>query len=146
MPNLWSEDIGKVDGELQSPVIILRQQAQLLGQRTQGKLEAEVEADIEYNYDPEIEESIVVYKEEFRYNFYLTAPRIPGYHYKLFAISHDVDLYPVDFHLDSGIADEINQSKKVLRVRSEKRFLEALKAIFNSKKTMQVIRAILSQV
>jgi hypothetical protein len=149
MNNLWSEDIAniaQIDNESPSPVNILREQAQLLGKQTQGKVEAEVEANIDYDYNSDVDESFIVYTQEFKYNFYLTTPIIPGYRYKLFTISHDADLYPVDFHLDRGIADEINQGKKVLRAKSEEQFLDTLKKIFNSKKTSQVIRAILSQI
>ena len=70
MRSLWSEDVGKTDDELQSPVSIIRAQAKLLGRQTQMMVEAEVEDDVEYHYDYEADERFVVPRDEFKYNFY----------------------------------------------------------------------------
>ena len=61
-------------------------------------------------------------------------------------------MYPVYFDLDSDVAQEIIEKTHVeprkdgtLQASNEEEFIEILKRIFSSRKTVQVIRALLSQ-
>jgi hypothetical protein len=82
-PDLWG-DIQVSD--VRTPVAILREQAALLGAKTQQVIEAQVETQI--------------YNKDFEHSFNLVVPALGYYKYSLFAVRHDVDLYPV--HLAPG--------------------------------------------
>lgn len=82
---------------------------------------------------------------KFRYGFYIVAPALGNYRYKLFTIQHDVNLYPVKFTTDEDIKNEIYPDKNTISAGSEKEFLEILKKIFQSKRTKQIIGSLLSQ-
>ncbi len=119
--NLWPEDFGTP--EQTPPVVILRQQADMLGQRTQNLLTGEVESIQSGQW------SDVLY-----HNFYVKAPVLGGYRYKLFFVSQKVaSFYPVTLSDDpSEIADE--------------NYLEiSLRNIFSSEKTKKIIQSLLAQ-
>jgi hypothetical protein len=133
MPDLWPADIAKTIHK--TPVSILREQAALLGEKTKNLVEAEVAQNDVYN------------SSDFRYDFFIVGPALQNYHYKLFTISHPVELYPVRFFLDRDIVSELNLGKGdvAAEVDDENTLLDFLKKIFASKKTRQVIAAILGQ-
>lgn len=83
----------------------------------------------------------------FYYDFYLIGPVLDGYRYKLFTIGNSIDLYPVVFFLDDEIRSELlnEESGKRIVAESEEEFMEILRRILNSKKTVRVINAILAQ-
>ncbi len=139
MENLWPENL-TVTGT-KAPVIILREQASLLGEATQNIVEAEVK-----NASPDMggaEENDM----GFRYVFYIVAPALGNYQYKLFAIWHTVDLYPVIIYPDESIMDELypDSHKDTIHAESENEFIEMLKAIFHSRRTGNIIQALVSQ-
>ena len=82
----------------------------------------------------------------FYYEFVVNAPTLDNYRFRLFAIIHNVDLYPVKFLLDTGIAAELGFDLRDGTYAScEKEFIAVLARIFGSQKTRNVIHAILSQ-
>ena len=141
--DLWPDKI-KVE-KLITPVTILRQQASLLGKKTKGIVQGEIE-DGKGGFSLNL----------FNYTFYIVAPALNNYRYRLFNISYEVSLYPLEIDVESEIREEIpsNFIKKrsgaiialeFVYANSEKDFLEILKAIFNSAKVLRVISVFLSQ-
>jgi hypothetical protein len=130
--------------DIKSPLSILKEQASMLGPKTQMIVKAEVErGNIEFylrsNFIPAAD------FKKFIYEFYIVAPFL-NYRYRLFSIIHDVDLYPVEFLLDVEIEEEIiGEENQLLRADSESEFIDRLGRILNSDKTKKVIRALLAQ-
>lgn len=158
MLDLWPEDIGPIP-DLKSPVTILREQASLLGKKTNNLVEAEV---VQL-------ESVISEEKEFSYAFLIVAPALDNYRYKLFTISYGINLYPVTINVDKDIQAEIPPTaeerreivksgrvftdlreeigiKRKLVAESEDEFVEILKKIFSAKKTKRVIGALLSMI
>lgn len=131
MIDLWPDDIGYT--KLKAPVTILMEQASLLGKKTQNLVEAKIGRDEAF--------------EEFCYNFYLVAPALGNYRYKLFTIFHDIQLYPVKINIDSDILEEVSPGTEgQLSAESEDDFLDILRKIFGAEKTRSLIYALLAQV
>jgi hypothetical protein len=147
MSDLWPKDIGHAN--MRAPVTILREQALLLGDKTQNLVKADVDtlspslvdrmgSPYQYYGQPE---------SVFVHNFYLVAPALDNYRYKLFDIAHPVDLYPVDFHLDEDIQEELlsQNGKGTLSAQTEDEFIDILGKILNSRKAKHVVHALLAQ-
>lgn len=131
MENLWPENLTVT--QRKAPVTILREQASLLGEATQNIVKANVI-------------STGGSDTMFLYTFLIVAPTFDNYHYKLFTIRHGIDLYPVTISLDEAIAAELDiGSEKEMLAGSEAEFIERLKAIFHSKRTVSIIQAIVAQ-
>jgi len=133
MDNLWPDDITTINVKV--PVAILREQASLLGKKTQNIVESQVQ-----RLDKGLEDVGM-----FVYGFYIVAPALGNYRYKLFTVCHDVSSYPVNFDIDEDIKNEICPDKNTISAESEKEFLEILKKIFQSKRTKQIIGSLISQ-
>jgi hypothetical protein len=138
MSDLWPKDIGQT--ALRAPVTILREQASLLGEKTQNLVKADVDTlspHSPYNQ----------FGAEFVHRFYLIAPALDDYRYKLFEITHPVDLYPVNFHLDEDIQEELlaKNGKEPLSAQTEDELTNILGKILNSEKAKHVVRALLAQ-
>ncbi len=143
MIDLWPEGIET--NRVKSPVTILREQGSLLGQKTKNLVQAEVmEASGQHN--------------EFVYSFFIVAPALSHYRYKLLTIRHDVGLYPVKIDVEERIVQEISPQfqyeqvnpdgeliKTYLEANSEEEFLELLREIFKSEKAIAVVTSLLSQ-
>ncbi len=151
MQDLWPEDIVISAEKLKAPVTILKEQASLLGKKTQNLVEAIVRTN-ERMQAP----------ERFAYDFYLVAPALSAYRYRLFTIMHGIQLYPVNVYVDRDMAAEIAPGRvgredmpmifsgipgeqRELLAKSEEELLEILKKIFGAKKTKQIIQALLAQ-
>jgi hypothetical protein len=138
MTDLWPniKDVPK----RKTPSIILEEQASLLKEKTQDIVQAEIKRT-----------TMVVFKEEiiklpFIYEFFIKAP-ILKYKYKLFSIAYDILLYPTYFDIDREIEQEMLGGKQDrINANNEEEYLEILKRIFNSQKTIKIIQAIISQV
>jgi hypothetical protein len=137
--NLWPDDITYT--EAKAPVVLLKEQAFWLGQRTQNLVEAEVDL------------ARGKYAEEgrFKYRFYIVAPLLGNYRSNLFTISHTVTkLYPVTIHFTQDLYTELfpdlpQTEPLVASAKDEAEFLEILKKIFDAPKTRNVIQTILAQ-
>jgi hypothetical protein len=115
IPDLWPEI---EQTELLPPVAILREQAALLGKKTNHLLEGQVVTKTDVG--------------RFFHSFYIVAPALSSYTYRLFGINHDENLYPVQ-------ADSAS-------LGSEQELLEHIRKILNSDKTKRVIGSLLAQV
>src|SRR4051794_8347195 len=108
--DLWPQTLEFTAGE--PPVEVLRQQAALLGQRTGG----EVLASVQLGSYP---------SEQIDYAFYLKAPALGEYRYRLFSLRHGVPYYPVEVHAP-GVRDVPVQAG------SREQFLQVLRALLSS--------------
>lgn len=142
MTDLWGDDFGKVS--VKAPVVILREQASLLGQRTKGVILGKVSASRTNSF------------EGLSYSFSLVVPALDNYTYGLFSISHSVtELYPVTFQIDGEIASEVNvvsptaltsTSMYNVKAENEEEFEGVLSQILKSQKTRKVLNSLLAQV
>ena len=143
MIDLWPEGIET--NRVKSPVTILREQGSVLGQKTKNLVLGEVlEASGQGN--------------EFAYSFFIVAPALSHYRYKLLTIHHDLGLYPVTVDVERRISQAIDLQFQVtqitpdgsnlgsyLKAESEAQFLELLREIFKSEKAIAVVTSLLSQ-
>ncbi len=119
--DLWPEDIKVAD--MVTPLSILKEQASLLGQKTQNLVEAEVQTK--------------PLGAEFSHSFFLVAPPLDNYRYKLFEVHHPIDLYPIKIvDENGGVRHEAN---------SQDQFIGQLKEVLTSEKTKSVIKALIAQ-
>ena len=160
MTDLWPENLG--EQQLDSPVSIMREQAKLLGDKTSNLIKAEVRAGSMDN-------------GHFVYHFYIVAPTLNNYHFLLFSVEHDIELYPLEIYVDEVLGKElgakeppfqtpeelhksvadlakivsgfrIKQTKHlVLDASSTQQFLDKLRMILASQRVQQVVSALLSQ-
>lgn len=155
MIDLWPDILPSQ--EVRSPVAILREQAAILGDKTQNAITADVELS-------------ETQTQGFIYHFYLVAPALNNYYYRLFSVIHDISLYPVNIYLGEDLGQELQaevdkstpldlvssalsasglakiETRYLLRAATEIEFIEHLSKILQSKKTRQVISALLAQV
>lgn len=156
MTNLWPAEITEIS-EVTPPVIILDQQALMLGNMTKNIVLAEVKTEESRGY-------------EFSYSLNIVAPILDNYRYRLLTIWHDIDLYPVIVQVGIDIYNEIfkNFEDKIecspwaydeweasmgqgqvnpdsFKASSKKELLDILKAIFNANKTKRIISALFAQ-
>ncbi len=136
MEDLWPDDDDiKLVTKIKAPVAILKEQAALLGEKTDNIVTAMV-----VSYSPAGLEL-----RRFHYIFYIEAPILAGYRYELFTMSHDIELYPVYFSVDESIKIAVFDREVKIIANSEAEFIGILKKIFNSDKTKKIIGAIFSQ-
>ncbi len=145
MTDLWPANIINVEN-MTAPVRILKEQAALLGQKTKNLVKAKVVPEKKTVYKPG------AIQPRFQYSFYIVAPLLENYQYRLFTIYHDIEFYPVNFILDEAVQEEIFLERqepeireKEILVYSEDDFVEILRKIFNSQKATKVIQSILLQ-
>jgi hypothetical protein len=123
MTDLWPDEFGKSD--VTPPRAILREQAELLGKKTQGRLEGLVK-------------TTAATRDSFAQHFYLSVPVLEDYRYRLLVVVHPVQFYPLDVEADV--------LSKTFQCATEKDFKEALREIFNSDETKRIITALVAQV
>jgi len=143
MIDLWPSELSTVDQR--SPLTILKEQASLLGEKTQNIVIGVLE-------DLPGVGPLLLKNYPFKYGFLLTCPALGHYRFRLFSIGFDIDIYPVHFDLDSDVFEEFIEANPVepgkdgaLQASNEEELIEILKRIFSSRKAVQVIRALLSQ-
>jgi hypothetical protein len=148
MTDLWPTDIGAA--EFRAPVTILKEQASLLGQKTQQIVSASVASSrggtIAHS-SKTVKQKALEY--DFRHDFYIVAPAIANYRYRLFTIMHNIEPYPCVFLLDEDLLRELGfwMDGKTVTVTAadEEQFIFALARIFKAEKTRRVIAALLAQ-
>ncbi|ETR73210.1 MAG: hypothetical protein OMM_07089 [Candidatus Magnetoglobus multicellularis str. Araruama] len=137
MLDLWPTDI--INQRLRAPITILKEQAILLQQKSNGVINAQVRR-------IKTQDQLSEEKGQFLYEFIVVAPVLQSYEYRLFTISHEIELYPITLETDQIIARELgNPNNDPIVVKSEPDFIEQLRKIFCSKKTKKIINAMLAQ-
>ena len=154
--SLWPETLTSPD--VFSPLVILREQAVALGTLTNNVLEGEVITVT----DDELDATKVVVsaallglsgKERqvkqrqkdpiFYHSFYIKAPALGNYRYRLFYVQHKMVFYPVSI-VSEILQDGIVHSGE-FKCPDEDKFKDALRVIFASERAHDVISALLSQ-
>ncbi len=119
MDDLWPSNIA--DAKLVTPVSILRQQADLLGEKTKQLVKGEVKTQTTGTL--------------FVHSFFLVAPTVE-YRYELFQASHHVSFYPLN----------VSYLNQTTQMKSETEFKEKLKQIFAAQHTVNTVQSILATV
>lgn len=157
MNDLWPTTLTN-ETIVKPPVSVLREQADLLGSKTNQKIIARVRP-----FGP----SVV---GMFEYSFELVAPDLDNYRYQLFNIAYSINFYPLAFEdIEEEIKQEVfNENLSSLKtndftfndlvfkeylkyrsngiyVRSEEQFQLVLKKIFNASRTGRIIGTLLAQ-
>ena len=139
--DLWPDHFEpESDGEL--PVVILRQQAALLGRKTRGLVEAEVKttaapagtrmsfSPVRLVGEPELEPA------RFAHRFLLRVPAVEDYRYALFTVyQQPTDLYPLRIDFDD----------RTWEVKDREDLDAALRLIFADESTKRVIGTLMAQ-
>ncbi len=134
------------------PVVILKEQASLLADRTQGIVRGEVESTAEpaEQTDDYLEDTLPADMRVIHaHTFYLVAPALEGYRYALLSVRHDFAPYPcaVSFHpLPEGISTKRTFPYAVTEVKSPGLFVEWLEAALSRNETIRVILALIARV
>lgn len=118
--DFWPESFGSL--EVETPLQILRKQASLVGTKTGNLLEGSVSRFVDEDGD-------------FRIDFYLVAPALSDYRYKLLSLWHSIGLYPVNTIDD----------KPPIKLKNAEEFKNYLRSRFTSEETLKVIRSLITQ-
>lgn len=144
MVDLWPAEIGA--SNLRTPVSILREQASLLGVKTNNVVEGAVgELNTPVAWGG---------KHDFAYAFYIVAPLLKNYRYRLFAIAHTLEMYPLTMKLNDDIKEEISEVVgqelnrgpfSSLIIDAEDDLIKVLGLVFKSSRTLRVIQSLIAQ-
>jgi hypothetical protein len=148
MTDLWPPNLATTTGR--SPLTVLKEQASLLGLKTKNIVKAGVRRFPATPPSPSTRfvtpaMPALLHDEPFQYAFFLEAPALDNYAYRLFSAAYNVNLYPVRFSIDQDIASELQAGGDDLIAASEEEFTRLLRLILGSQKTRNVINALLSQ-
>lgn len=123
------------------PIAVLKELAQGLEKRTAGLLVGEVTQDYR--------------NSKFCLQFYIRAPSLNNYSYKVFEIRHDLSFYPLRIEsTDQNIfkatkssldLDESFEEYRYMDAKDQEELEEILKTIFSSPEVKKVINGLLAQ-
>jgi hypothetical protein len=141
--DLWPENFQEPDS--QAPVSILREQARFLGQKTQNKVEGEVHTSSGNHH-----------LGEFQHHFFLVAPPLDHYRYRLFSVYQGIDFYPLHIVVNDGDKMGTELHRQLFRrfgesapgtftVQSPGQFYDALELILKSDKTQRLVGSLMAQ-
>lgn len=122
MPDLWPDDFR--GPATPPPKMLLQEQADALRQKTKGVLEGWVSTDYQGS--------------QFLHSFFVVAPYLGNYTYRLFYVIHPIAFYPLELH-----AEVLGT---VISCESPEQFSAKLREVLISDKTTTVIGALLAQV
>ena len=123
IPNLWPEEI-IIATEI-TPKSILLRQAQVLTERTRGRVQGEV--------------ATKVLGRDFTHTFSLVTPGLDNYRYFLLRARHSIEqIYPIKVF----VAENDDTGRELA---SEEQFYEVLQRVLQDKKTMHIIRSLVAQ-
>lgn len=115
---------------IRTPYTILKEQASLLTQKTNGLLIGEVSRDQKYN---------VSKQREIQVTLLIKAPSLNNYTYWVLEVGHPIELYPLSVKDLAGTNPQLDCS-------SEEEFEQALGNILSSKEVKRVISALLAEI
>jgi hypothetical protein len=126
--DLWPEDL-RVPDET-APALLMRQQAEFLGVRTNGRVEADV---ITRPLD----------HDELAHHFRLKATALGGYGHSLFIVTHrKARPYPVV--VEQVLREDTGKTGPLLMCESEADFKQLLRQLFASVETRKAVDALLA--
>jgi hypothetical protein len=115
--DLWGEI---APSAVRTPASILREQASLLGSKTNHLIEGQVDTQVSGS--------------RFNHSFNLVAPALENYSYELFRIWHEVNIYPVSYGYQRGE-----------QLENEEAFVDWLGQKLSSVETKRIIGNLLAQ-
>lgn len=121
MTDLWPETLGQLTQT--PPNTILREQGQILANKTKGLLEGVV--------------STSKSGTGFLHQFFLVAPLLDNYTYRLLLVQHDLGLYPAEATFEGD--------GQTTKCNSAEEFQRFLRSVFSSPKTMEIVSVLLAQ-
>lgn len=132
--DLWPDEI-IADTGIEGPTSLLREQAELLGQKTQNLVKAEVQT------VPDM-----AGKGKFIDGFSIISPSL-NYEYRLFQVNYPVEFYPamVVWEGFDSSADCHVGSTPACQVNTRTDLENALHEIFSHPKTIQIVHALMSR-
>jgi hypothetical protein len=130
IPDLWPTDLDPSDSE-PPPAAILRQQGQLLGQRTGNVVYGEVESQSNTGQSG----------DEFNHYFYLNCAYL-GYRRLLLSVRHGLAPYPAQF-FSKTLPESRDASEH--RISSSDGLVDALRDTFAREDVVKVIRSLRTQ-
>lgn len=123
IPNLWPDDL-ILNTEVTPKSIMLRQ-AQVLTERTRGRLQGEV--------------STKVLGRDFTHTFCLIVPGLDNYRHFLLRVRHSIEqIYPARIFVTES--DDTGRE-----LTDEEQFYKILGLVLKDQKTMHVIRSLVAQ-
>lgn len=141
MSDLWPDDIMDVAG-LRPPSSILKEQAEILAQKTKNILVGRVR------------QEQVEFTDLLLYEFSIHAP-VLHYTYDLFCICHNIELYPLYLvsedselkskHSNLGSSFTAPREGNVYSVDNERIFLIVLQNLFSTTRTRKIVRSLIAQ-
>jgi hypothetical protein len=130
--DLWPADIAPTEGPV-PPITILKQQASLLGKRTNNMVEGEVETKTED------------FQRFLRHILYLVAPALNFYRYPLLEVEHHAaSMYPATIKV-VWLEKQGPEALLEIQTADEQAFKEGLRRVFADEETKKVIGALLAQ-
>lgn len=104
------------------PLTLLKEQARLLGQKTGGKLQAE----------------LVTFPvgDSLRHNFEIVVPALGGYRFQLFSVDQTPESFPLHGHVEASLTS----------LNTESSFESWLRSVLSSDRTKKILANLLSQV
>ena len=123
--SLWPESIASPTAE-KAPVVILREQAVLLGQKTGNVVEGYVTKGAPETFRG----------EDFIYEFWLKAP-VLDYRVRLLRVEHPIEFYPLTL--------SVERTGQHVRADDEESFLNLLSEVFSSADTVKMIQSLVAQ-
>ena len=146
-PDLWPDDIDVTS--IVPPLVILREQAALLGERTKGLVRGEVESTEEpkegfeeYLEDALPPKSRVVHV----HTLYLVAPALDNYKYSLLSVRHDFQPYPCEaLFLPAPEGTVLDRFGNPNRIEGRDVFVHWLGLALSHNRTTRLIHALISR-
>lgn len=122
--DLWGEL--SLEENIRTPLTVLREQAALLGEKTQHVLQGDVR--ISHYGVP-----------DFEAEFLITAPALDNYSYRLFSIRYPLTMYPLK------IIETITGMLPPIEYPTEESFISALRLILSHAKVKKIISSLIAQ-
>ena len=133
--DLWPSDLGL--GTVVTPVSILRTQAKLLGERTQGLLDGEVKTSVQGG--------------DVYHDLNVVVPALGNYRYRLLRVHHPMTLYPVFVDEEpmpsgpirlKGLTESLNAA---VGLKDEDALREWLRQTLAKQETTQILKNLYAQ-
>jgi hypothetical protein len=151
-PNLWPDHIDVTS--IVPPVVILREQASLLGEKTKGMVRGEVESTQEPKdtFEEYLEDALSLRLRVVHvHTLYLVAPALDNYRYSLLNVRHDFQPYPCVASFHPMSEDEVfahYRNNLIIyhestSVDDESQFVEWLGSALSHEKTTRLIHALI---
>lgn len=122
--DLWGElSLGE---NIRTPITILREQAALLGEKTQHVLQGDIRIS---HYGV----------RDFEAEFFIIVPALDNYAYRLFSIRYPVTMYPLT------IIDTAMDLQSRIECPAEEDFVNALRLFLSQAKVKKIISSLIAQ-